>query len=64
MLDILAANLSTIVVALLVAALFVGACRKLWKDHRAGKHSCSCGCGCSGCPNSSLCCDTKHEKTH
>ena len=47
MLDVLAANLSTIVVALLVAALFVGACRKLWKDHRAGKHSCSCGCGCS-----------------
>ena len=61
MLDILAANLSTIVVTLLVAALFVGACRKLWKDHRAGKHSCSCGGGCSGCPNSSLCCGTKSK---
>ena len=64
MLAFLAANLSTVIGALVVAALFVGVCWKMWKDHRAGKYSCSCGGGCSGCPNSVYCCSPKPDRTH
>ena len=49
MLAFLTANLSTILVAAVVAALFLGVCYKMYRDHRAGRHSCSC------CPNGSLC---------
>ena len=26
-----------------------------FRNHKAGKHSCSCGGACGGCPGSSLC---------
>lgn len=55
MLAFLTANLSTILVAAVVAALFLGVCYKMYRDHRAGRHSCSCGGSCSCCPNGSLC---------
>lgn len=57
----LTANGGTLLVALVVAALFGAACFKLWKDHRAGKHSCSCGGGCGGCPNSAACCANRQS---
>lgn len=56
MLAWISANLATIIGALLVAALFIGVCYKMYRDNRAGKHSCSCGGGCSGCLNSGYCC--------
>ena len=55
MLAFLTANLSTLIGAAIVAALFCGVCWKMYRDYRAGRHSCSCGGSCCGCPNSSLC---------
>lgn len=57
----LAQNLATILVAALVLALFVGICIKLYRDARAGRHSCSCGGDCRSCPGSSLCHPQKSE---
>lgn len=59
MLSFLSANLSTLIVGGIVAALFLGVCWKMYRDHRSGKHSCSCGGSCSCCPNGSLCGGTK-----
>ena len=49
-------NLATILGAVIVAALFIGVCHKMYKDNLAGRHSCSCGGSCAGCPNSTYCC--------
>jgi hypothetical protein len=53
MLTWLSENIGTIVVLLVVCALVVLVVRKLHRDKKCGKSSCSCGgsCGgsCSGC---------------
>ena len=46
-------NLPTLIVLLIVIALFVGIIFKMIRDKKNGASSCSCGC--SGCPNSSYC---------
>lgn len=55
MLTFLTQNLATILVAALVLALFAGICIKLYRDARAGRHTCSCGGDCRSCPGGSLC---------
>lgn len=47
------ANLPTVVIAVIIAALFLAiVVRGVVKRRRGGS---GCGCGCSGCPNSALC---------
>ncbi|MBR0139111.1 MAG: FeoB-associated Cys-rich membrane protein [Firmicutes bacterium] len=45
--------LSTLIVALVLAAVVFLIVRKMIRDRKAGKHS--CGCGCSACPMSGSC---------
>ena len=49
----LAENWGTLLVGVLVAAVVVLVARKLYRDKKQGKTSCSCGC--SGCPSADLC---------
>lgn len=49
-------NLATIIVLLIVVAVFVGIIAKTIIDKKKGKSSCSCGC--SGCSMSEIC----HQK--
>lgn len=63
MLAMLWNSLPTIIVALIVfgavgAILFRG-----YKNHKAGKHSCSCGGACGGCANSAYCHPVTHKKS-
>lgn len=45
--------MSTVIIAVIVAAILGLAVRQMYKDKKAGKSP--CGCKCSGCPNSSVC---------
>ncbi len=49
----ISANIGTIIVVLLVAAVVALAVWSMVRDKRKGKSS--CGCGCSGCPMSGKC---------
>ena len=49
----LAANISTIVIGLVLAAIVVAIILKLVRDKKAGRSS--CGCGCSNCAMSGTC---------
>lgn len=53
MLEFISANIGTIAVALVTAAIIAAAAITLIRDKRAGKSHCECSCG--GCPNSELC---------
>ena len=53
MIEFLSANMGTIFVILILAAVVGMIILKLKKDKKSGKSS--CGCGCGGCPNSALC---------
>ena len=57
MIEFLSANMGTIFVILILAAVVGMIILNLKKDKKSGKSS--CGCGCGGCPNSALC----HGKT-
>lgn len=46
-------NIPTLIVALIVAALFVAIVVSEYKKKKSGKGSCSCGC--SGCSMSDVC---------
>ena len=61
MLEWFAANLATIVVLLVIAALVVFASRKMIRDKRRGKGSCSCGGDCGACGGGCHCGDTRHS---
>ncbi len=54
MIAFLMENLSTIIVALILAAVVVLVIRKMVRDKKAG-HSCSCGGSCGCCPSSGMC---------
>lgn len=59
----LAANLGTIVVALIVIAIVAAIIHKLHSDRKKGIHSCGgscggCGGGCPGCTSGSMSCGT------
>ncbi len=56
MLDLIAENLSTVIVGAVLAALLTLAVLKMIKDSRSGKGS------CSGCPYSSGCATYKNIK--
>lgn len=49
MFEWLAANLATIIVALVLLAVVVLVIRKMIRDKRQGKGGCSCGGNCAGC---------------
>ena len=49
----LAANISTIVIGLVLAAIVAAIILKLVRDKKAGRSS--CGCGCSACAMSESC---------
>lgn len=46
-------NLPTILIGILVAAVFIAVIARSIYNRKHGKGGCSCGCG--GCPNSGLC---------
>ena len=54
MITFLTENLSTIIVALILAAVVVLVIRKMYRDKKAG-HGCSCGGSCGCCPSSGMC---------
>lgn len=49
----LSANLATILIALIVAAILTAVAVHLVRTKKQGKSTCSCGC--SGCPMSDSC---------
>ena len=55
MLEWFAANLATIVVLLVIAALVVLSTRKMIRDKRRGKGGCSCGGDCGACGACNAC---------
>lgn len=55
MLEFLSENTATIVVFIILALIMFLVIRKMVKDKRAGRSSCSCGAKCGCCPNSELC---------
>lgn len=48
-------NWPTIVIALIIGAIFAAIIIKGIINKKNGKSSCSCGCGCDGCANSDAC---------
>ncbi|MBO5421694.1 MAG: FeoB-associated Cys-rich membrane protein [Clostridia bacterium] len=52
-------NVPTLVVLLIVVAVFVGIIAKTVIDKKKGKSSCSCGCSCSGCSMNGACHQSK-----
>ena len=46
-------NLPTILIAALIAAVFIAIVVKSIRDKKAGKHG--CGCGCEGCGSCNAC---------
>ena len=55
MFEWLAANLATIIVALVLLAVVVLVTRKMIRDKRQGKGGCSCGGSCGTCGACSAC---------
>lgn len=53
-------NTGTMVVLIIVAAVIGAIIRKLVKDRREGKHSCSCGC--EGCAMKASCHKSKETE--
>ena len=53
MFDFLAANIGTIVVGVVLAAIVFLAVRSIVKEKKKGQ--CSCGCNCSSCAMSGTC---------
>ena len=53
MLDLLRANLPTILAGAIVAAIFIAVAAKLIYDRL--HHKSACSCGCSGCPCAGAC---------
>lgn len=53
MIEFLSANMGTIFIIFILAAVVGMILLKLKKDKGSGRSSCGCGCGC--CPNASLC---------
>lgn len=50
------------VIVLIILALIVGLIiYKMYKDKKAGKHSCSCGGECANCASSGICHNNKKE---
>ena len=47
--------LPTIIGAAIVFGIVGMVIYRGFRNHKAGKHSCSCGGACGGCPASSLC---------
>ncbi|MBR3836420.1 MAG: FeoB-associated Cys-rich membrane protein [Clostridia bacterium] len=48
-------NAPTIIVAAIVAVVFLAIIIKAIVDKKNGKSSCSCGCSCSGCAMKGAC---------
>ena len=53
MLEFIASNMATIIVAAFVAVLVVLVIGKLIRDHKKGASACGNACSC--CPNAALC---------
>lgn len=53
MLAFLTANLSTIIIAVIVIGILAAVIVKMIKDKKKGKSS--CGCGCENCAASEIC---------
>ena len=63
MFEWLAANLATIIVALVLLAVVVLVIRKMIHDKRQGKGGCSCGGSCGSCGACSACHGAKTAKS-
>ncbi len=48
-------NFQTIIIAGIIALIFLLIIINYFKNKKNGKSSCSCGCGCSGCPSADFC---------
>ena len=55
MLAMISELLPTIIGAVLVFGVVGLIVYREYKNHKAGKHSCSCGGACGSCPGSALC---------
>lgn len=53
MINLIAENWGTILVATIVAAIVILIIQKILRDKKKGKTS--CGCGCSNCPSAGMC---------
>ena len=53
------ANLSTIIIGLVLLIIVVLIVRKLYTNKQEGKSSCSCGDSCGGCASAGMC----HDET-
>ena len=51
----LSANISTIIVGLVVLAIVGLIVRSAYKNKKAGKSTCSCGDACGGCASAGMC---------
>ena len=60
MFDLIASNLSTIVVGAAVAVLLLIVAVKMYHDKKRGKSS--CGCNCANCPSAGMCHTNSLEK--
>lgn len=54
-------NFPTIIIAAIVAAVFIAIVVSEVRKRRSGKSSCSCGGGCSGCGMNGSCHGSKHS---
>ncbi len=48
-------NLQTILIAGIIALIFVLIVINRFRNKKKGKSSCSCGCGCESCPSADFC---------
>lgn len=48
-------NWSTIIIAVIIAAVFIAIVVNAVRSKKKGKHSCSCVGGCSGCAMNGSC---------
>lgn len=55
-------NAPTIIIGLIILAVFASIVGKGIYNRRHGKSSCSCGGGCSGCACSGMCHPTSDQK--
>ena len=55
----LQANLSTIIIGLVLLFIVIIIVKKLYTNKKEGKSSCSCGDGCGGCASAGIC----HDET-
>lgn len=55
MLELIQENLSTIIIALAVAAVTASIIVRMIRNKKKGRGACSCGGGCGGCSMTGIC---------